>query len=286
MSQYDADALMAYFKKHQISRRTAVVGGAVVVIAGASGAYLAFQPGGQPDQMEPKPTTPTTPSTPGAPAPSRPSAPAPSRPAPAPAPAPSPAPQERKRVIVALQEDMNTLFPLAYPPGGAGPHRTVANFQETLLNENRTNFVKGGPVVKTAILAANPNAVAPPPGSRPGDWTRIRIQLRPNVRFHSGAKLTSESLSGPFDFQQVYDNSNWSFYYPTRRGGMTTEIVDDLTADMVWARGNLNNLEGFRHPGRPFIWNPAWIEEHGLESRGQNLGGADQDGAGPFKVKE
>ena len=181
---------------------------------------------------------------------------------------------------------MNTLFPLAYPPGGSGPHRTIANFQEMLLNENRTPWAIGKPIEKTGILVASDDSIGPVPGADPGDFQKVRIQLRPNVRFHSGAKLTSESLSGPFDFQHVYDNSNWPFYYPTRRGGMTTEIVDELSADMIFARSSFNNIQGFRHPGRPFLWNPAWVEEHGIEGRGANLGGEDQDGTGPFKVKE
>ncbi|MFQ6011199.1 MAG: ABC transporter substrate-binding protein, partial [Nitrososphaerales archaeon] len=287
MNQYDADALMAYFKKHQVSRRTAVIGGAVVVIGGASAAYLAL-PGTQRDTA-PAPTAPA-PSAPTAPsAPSRPSAPsAPSRPspAPAPAPAPSPEPQEgKKRVIVGLSEDMNTLFPLAYPPGGAGPHRTLANMMEMLYYENRDFQSWGGKSFFVGILS-NPadNGVGPAPGSKPGDLTRIRIKLRPNVRFHSGAKLTSESLSGPFSSQFVYNDSNWSFYYPV--GRMDTEIVDDLTADMVFARTNLSNLTGFTHSGRPFMWNPAWIEERGFGGRGANFGGDDQDGTGPYKLKE
>ena len=180
---------------------------------------------------------------------------------------------------------MPTLFPLAYPPGGSGPHRTIANFQEMLVYENR-DHLSWGDAVDVHILAQPPNGVGPAPGSAPGDLTRIRIKLRPNVRFHSGAKLTSESLSGPFDFQHVYDDSNWSFYYPTRRGGMTTEIVDDITADMVFPRTNLSNLTGFTHSGRPFLWNPAWVEEKGIGGRGGNFGGEDQDGTGPFKMKE
>ncbi|MEE9134924.1 MAG: hypothetical protein V3U25_03630, partial [Nitrososphaerales archaeon] len=62
-SSYSEDALMAYFKKHQISRRTAVIGGAVVVVAGASAAYLAL-PGSREDQPAPVPSTPSTPTAP------------------------------------------------------------------------------------------------------------------------------------------------------------------------------------------------------------------------------
>ena len=176
---------------------------------------------------------------------------------------------------------LETLFPLAYPPGGAGPHRTVANFQEMLIYQNLDIASHGGAIEQVPILAASPESIRPVPGAAPGDWTKIRVTLRPNVRFHSGAKLTSDSLSGPFSYKAVYDNSNWRFYW----GRTTSEIVDDLTADIDFGRSNgIANLTGFQHSGRPFLWNPAWVEETGFDKA--KLGGEDQDGTGPFKVKE
>ena len=280
MNSYDVDALMAYYKKHQISRRTAVIGGAVVVVAGSSAAYLALSGGGgQPEQTIP--STPSTPSTPTAPStPSTPSA--PSTPStPAPTPAPSPPTQETRRIIATMPEDMPNLFPLSYPPGGAGPHRTVSNFQEVLVYLNRDHKSYGGQVLPVNLLATS---VEPAPGSASGDWTRIRVKIRENVRFHSGDKLDSRALAGPFGFQDVYADSNWRFYYPTR--SLSVEVIDDHTVDMVYPRTNLSNLVGLTHTGRPFIWNPNWVEAKGLGGRGANFGGEDQDGTGPFKVKE
>jgi len=267
---YTEEALMAFFKKHQISRRTAVIGGAVVVVAGASAAYLAL-PGSREDQPAPAPSTPSTPT-----APSTPSVPStPSAPAPTPAPAPSPSTQEPRKLVVALSEDMPSLSPLAYPPGGAGPHRTTANYMENLMYQNRDVAQFGGVPKFLPILAATVDSVRT---VEPGDFTRIRITLRKGVKFHSGDPLTSESLSGDFSFRKVYDESNWRFYF----GRTQDEIVDDLTADIIFSRPSISNLTTLRHSGRPFLWNPRHLEKIGLE----NVGGPDQDGTGPYKLKE
>ena len=258
----DEEALMAYFKKHQISRRTVIIGGAVVVVAGATAAYMAFTPGAQPEP-EPRSTQPTTPP---------PSQPIVTPTAPTPSPEPKPPvtePIEKGKLVIAIQDRMRSLNPVDFPPGGSGGPTVVKSYYENLSMNDRSQAILGGALIKVPLLALEVGPAF--------NFKTIRVKLRPGVTFHSGDKLTSEAIK-----TSLLDVYNTSRRYATFSPIQKVELLDELTADVVWTKNSITNWASLTHDTMPSIFNPNHV--NGLDDIKELS--TEVDGTGPFKVKE
>ncbi len=176
-------------------------------------------------------------------------------------------PQGKKTSIsIGITEDIPTLNPVRYPARGGDSTSVISLMFEPLMG---LKSLPGGAVERAPVLATS---MTPVQGLR-----TIRIKLREGVLFHDGTPLTSESLKA--SLLTVYKGK--TSVYPWYRGIADIEIVDDLTADVVWRGNTISNMVLLQNIQFPYLFSATAIEKYGMEGLDQNA-----IGTGPYIIKE
>ncbi len=246
---YDEDALLHYFQSYKFSRRGLVkvaIAGGIGVAIGASTVYLALQPQTSTAEQSPSDRSTATPVVPTTFMPQT---------------------IERGKIVIAIQDDLQSLSPLDWAREGPGAPSLVKNYYETFMNHQR-EIERFGRMKRLPALALKVEPVT--------DFRTIRVFLRDGIRFHSGSKLTSNAIKPSLD---AYARSS-------RQASMFRDVtgvdeIDDLTADIKWGRNSVDNFAKVTHLAMPYIFSPDILTKDGSAGLSTEV-----DGTGPYKIKE
>jgi len=133
-------------------------------------------------------------------------------------------PKPRDTIVVAIEEDVNTLD----PAGGLGTHtlRTMGNAFESLVHSNTTDGSIKPELAKE--WKASP------------DGLEYTFKLRENVKFQDGTPFDAAAVK--FSFDRALDKNNPYFYgpytFPSFFLGAIKEVrvIDNLTVEMILKR--------------------------------------------------
>ncbi|MFQ6011544.1 MAG: ABC transporter substrate-binding protein, partial [Nitrososphaerales archaeon] len=212
---YDEDALLRYFERYRVSRRGLVqiaLTGGIGVAIGASTVYFGLLPQANQEERRTRERVTQTPGTSTIQVPQT---------------------VTPGKIVIAIQDDLQSLSPLDWPIEGAGASALMKNFYETFTTHQR-DVERFGRMKRLPVLAHKVEPV--------GDFRTIRVFLRDGVRFHNGSKLTVEAIKPSLD---AYGDSRLlrSFF----RDVIGVEVLDDLTADIKWERNSIDNFSRTTH---------------------------------------
>lgn len=245
---YDENALLHYFEQYRVSRRGLakfVLTGGVGVALGSSAVYLALQPQTareEQSQMEPSAGVTTPPIV------------------------MQPQTIERGKIVIAIQDDLQSLSPLDWPREGPGAPTIVRNYYETFMNHQR-EIERFGRLKRLPELALKVEPVT--------DFRTIRVFLRDGIKFHRGSKLTSDAIKPSLDAYAQSSRLGTSF-----RDVTGVDEIDEHTADIKWGRNSVDNFAKVTHLAMPYIFSPDIL------SSGSAGLSEEVDGTGPYKIKD
>ncbi|MCH8023046.1 MAG: ABC transporter substrate-binding protein, partial [Thaumarchaeota archaeon] len=246
---YDEDASLQHFERYRFSRRGLVkfaLTGGIGIALGASAVYLALQPQISTGDQSPAERSSDLPGSPTEIAPPT---------------------VEREKIVIAIQDDLQSLSPLDWTREGPGASTLVKNYYETFMNHQR-DIERFGRMKRLPALALKVESVR--------DFRTIRVFLRDGIRFHNGSKLTSEAIKPSIE----------AYAQSSRLGSMFRDVseveeIDHLTADIKWGRNSVDNFAKVTHLAMPYIFSPDLLSKDGSAGLSKEV-----DGTGPYKVKE